>query len=47
MLLLNQLNKAAYIKSYKQAAEDADIMHMTEEGMADYLSDVKHTENGE
>lgn len=42
---LDQLHKAAYIKSYKKLAEDTDIMLMAEEGMADYLSDVKHTEN--
>ena len=46
-IYLDQLNKAAYIQSYKKAAEDTDIMLMAEEGMTDYLSDVKHTENGE
>jgi predicted transcriptional regulator len=36
-LYLEHLEKAEYIKSYKQAATDADILSIAEEGMADYL----------
>lgn len=37
---LDQLNKAAYIKSYKQLAEDSDLLQIAEEGMADYLEQL-------
>jgi hypothetical protein len=40
-LYLDHLEKAEYIKSYKQAAQDKDIMIMAEEGMADYLNQLK------
>ncbi|RAV27848.1 CopG family transcriptional regulator [Sinomicrobium soli] len=46
-IYLDQLNKAAYIQSYKRMAEDTDILLMAEEGMTDYLSDIKRTENDE
>jgi predicted transcriptional regulator len=36
-LYLEHLERAEYIKSYKQAAKDADILQMAEEGMEDYL----------
>jgi predicted transcriptional regulator len=36
-IYLDQLVKAEYIKSYKQAAGDANILEMAEEGMADYF----------
>jgi hypothetical protein len=38
---LDYLEKAEYIKSHKQAAQDKDIMIMAEEGMADYLNQLK------
>ena len=35
-----QLNRAAYVKSYKQMLADTDIQMLAEEGMADYLSQL-------
>ena len=40
-LYLEHLEKAAYIKSYKAAAEDKDILIMAEEGMEDYLNQLR------
>jgi hypothetical protein len=40
-LYLEHLEKAEYIKSYKKAAEDKDVMLMAEEGMEDYLKQVE------
>jgi hypothetical protein len=37
---LEYLEKAEYIKSYKQAAKDEDIMSIAEEGMAEYLKQI-------
>ncbi len=39
-LYLEHLEKAEYIKSYKRAANDADILSIAEEGMADYLNQL-------
>ena len=39
-IYLKQLNRAAYIKSYKQMAEDRDTMLVAEEGMVDYLTQL-------
>ena len=39
-LYLDHLVRAEYIKSYKQAGEDEDIMQLAEEGMADYLKQL-------
>jgi uncharacterized protein (DUF924 family) len=39
-IYLDQLNRAAYVKSYKRLAEDADILQIAEEGMEDYLKDL-------
>ena len=38
-IYLDQLNKSAYIKSYKRLSEDADILQIAEEGMAEYMTD--------
>ena len=35
---LEHLEKAEYIKSYKQASEDKDMVQLAEEGMEEYLS---------
>lgn len=43
-IYLDQLNKAEYIKSYKQLAKDADVLQIAEEGMSDYLSNLEETE---
>lgn len=40
-LYLEHLDKAEYIKSYKQAAQDDDILAIAEEGMADYLDQLE------
>lgn len=52
-LYLDHLKKAAYIQSYKQLANDPEILLMAEEGMAGYLSQIeaplledKLTDNG-
>lgn len=39
-IYLDQLNRAEYIKSYKQAEDDANILDMAEEGMEDYLKQL-------
>jgi hypothetical protein len=39
-IYLEQLNRAAYVKSYKQMAADTDTMLVAEEGMADYLTQL-------
>ena len=39
-IYLDQLNRAAYVKSYKRLSEDADILQIAEEGMEDYLKDL-------
>jgi hypothetical protein len=39
-IYLEQLNRAAYIKSYKQMTADTDTMLVAEEGMADYLTQL-------
>jgi hypothetical protein len=39
-LYLDQLNKAAYLKSYKRMAQDADLLTIAEEGMSDYFSQL-------
>ncbi len=40
-LYLEHLEKAEYIKSYKKAAEDKDVLSMAEEGMEDYLKQLE------
>jgi predicted transcriptional regulator len=39
-LYLEYLEKAEYIKSYKQAVSDEDILLMAEEGMENYLKQL-------
>ena len=39
-IYLDQLNRAAYLRSYKEMAADTDLMQIAEEGMADYLSQL-------
>ena len=39
-IYLEQLNRAAYVKSYKQMAADTDTMLIAEEGMSDYLTQM-------
>ena len=40
-IYIDQLNRAEYVKSYKEAAKDADIMSIAEEGMEDYLKQME------
>jgi hypothetical protein len=40
-LYLDHLNKAAYIRSYKKMAEDTDLLSIAEEGMEDYLNQLR------
>ncbi len=40
-LYLEHLEKAEYIKSYKQAAQDKDLLLIAEEGMEDYLKQLE------
>ena len=39
-IYLDQLTRAEYVKSFKQASDDKDTLTMAEEGMADYLSQL-------
>lgn len=41
-LYLDQLNRAAYIRSYKQMAEDTDLLAIAEEGIADYFTQLEN-----
>lgn len=40
-LYLEHLDKAEYIKSYQKAASDDQILSIAEEGMEEYLSQIK------
>jgi ribosomal protein L10 len=40
-IYLEQLDRAAYEKSYKRMAKDPDMIAMAEEGMADYFELLK------
>lgn len=40
-LYLEHLDRAEYIKSYKMASEDEDILSVAEEGMQDYLKQLE------
>ncbi|MEB2786659.1 ribbon-helix-helix domain-containing protein [Algoriphagus persicinus] len=40
-LYLDHLKRAEYVKSYKQAAQDDDILMVAEEGMGNYLQQIE------
>lgn len=40
-LYLDHLNRAAYVRSYKQMAEDTDLLIIAEEGLSDYLKQLE------
>ncbi|WP_017258667.1 ribbon-helix-helix domain-containing protein [Pedobacter arcticus] len=40
-IYLDQLNKAEYVKSYRNAGDDDDILVMAEEGMEEYFKQLK------
>ncbi len=46
-IYLEQLNRASYIKSYKQMSEDANTLVIAEEGMADYMNQITESEEDE
>jgi hypothetical protein len=39
-IYLDQLTRAEYVRSYKEAADDADVMSIAEEGMEEYLKQL-------
>jgi len=39
-IYLDQINRAEYVKSFKQSTEDENILNMAEEGMEDYLKQI-------
>jgi len=43
-IYLTQLNKAEYVRSYKQMAKDTDILQLAEEGMNDYFNQLQAEE---
>jgi len=40
LIYLDQLKRTEYVKSYKLASQDEDILVMAEEGMSDYLTQL-------
>lgn len=40
-IYLDQLTRAEYVKSYKMAGDDLNIIEMAEEGMEDYLKQLE------
>jgi predicted transcriptional regulator len=40
-IYLDQLTRAEYITSYRQAGKDTEIMQIAEEGMEDYLKQLE------
>ena len=42
---LEQLDKAAYVRSYKQMSNDDDMLNMAEEGMTEYLTTLNQLDD--
>jgi predicted transcriptional regulator len=40
-IYLDQLTRAEYVKSFKLASEDENIIEIAEEGMVDYLNQLE------
>lgn len=40
LIYLDQLTRAEYVKSYKQAEDDANILDIAEEGMEEYIKQL-------
>ena len=40
-IYLDQINRAEYISSYRMAGQDDEIMSIAEEGMVEYVTQVK------
>ncbi len=45
-IYLDQLNRADYVRSYQQAAEDQQVLQIAEEGMQEYLTKLSEDEAG-
>lgn len=41
LLYLEHLDRAEYVKSYKMASEDEDVVSVAEQGMQDYLRQLE------
>ncbi|TAE80281.1 MAG: ribbon-helix-helix domain-containing protein [Bacteroidetes bacterium] len=39
-IYLDQLNRAEYVRSYRQMADDTDMLNLAEEGMGEYLKQL-------
>jgi hypothetical protein len=46
-LCLDQLNRAAYVKSYNLMAADTDLIQLAEQGMADYFRQLAREDSNE
>lgn len=44
-IYLEQLDRAAYAKSYKRMSNDPDMLLMAEEGMTDYLKTLNEEDD--
>ncbi|WP_438962959.1 CopG family transcriptional regulator [Nonlabens sp.] len=42
---LEQLDKAAYVRSYKQMSNDDDMLNMAAEGMTEYLTTLNQLDD--
>ena len=40
-IYLDQLTRAEYIKSYRQAGDGTDLLFLAEEGMTDYMKQLE------
>lgn len=40
-IYLDQLNRAAYVKSYRKLADDSDTLDIAEEGMEEYMRNLE------
>ncbi|MBT3750541.1 MAG: ribbon-helix-helix domain-containing protein [Bacteroidetes bacterium] len=39
-IYIDQINRAEYVQSFKNAADDIDVLDMAEEGMEDYFKQL-------
>ena len=42
---LDEINKEEFVTSYKKAAKDPEIERIAEEGLDDYLKQIRNTEH--
>ncbi len=40
-IYLDELNRSAYLKSYKLMSEDEDVLKIAEEGMGEYMRQIQ------